>query len=99
MDCVPEKLARSLREFGQAHVLAWWDELSSASRAGLVKQLERLNLRELRELYERRDEKANLPPLEAIAPLPRPDDDRRQQMRLRPLGEEAFGRGAVAFLV
>jgi UDP-N-acetylglucosamine/UDP-N-acetylgalactosamine diphosphorylase len=99
MDQIPSDLARALRDFGQEHVLAAWDTLAPQRRKTLVDDLRRLNLGELRDLYQRRDEKINLPPLEAIAPLPRPDDDPREQARLRPLGEDAFRQGAVAFLV
>lgn len=99
MDHVPDGLARTLRDFAQEHVLGGWDQLSVDSRKALVAQLERLNLAELRELYARRDEKINLPPLESIAPLPRPDDDPSKRAKFREIGEEAFRRGAVAFLV
>jgi UDP-N-acetylglucosamine/UDP-N-acetylgalactosamine diphosphorylase len=99
MDHVPHELAKSLREYGQEHVLDAWDQLSAKSRKQLVEHLDRLNLGELRDLYARRDEKINLPPMEAITPLPRPDDAPDHRAKFRPLGEAAFREGKVAFLV
>lgn len=99
MDQPPPTLLRSLREQGQEKTLAWWNDLTPAQRTVLVAQLESLNLRELTELYKRRDERISLPPLEALAPLPRLGDDLSLQPRWRELGDHGFRRGEVAFLV
>lgn len=99
MDHPPQELTKSLRDHDQEHTLAWWNHLPVAQRRSLLEQLQGLNLQELRDLYNRRDEKLLLPPLEAIAPLPRPDDNPAQLSHVRALGESAFRTGSVAFLI
>jgi UDP-N-acetylglucosamine/UDP-N-acetylgalactosamine diphosphorylase len=97
MDRVPEKLERVLREHDQQHVLDSWNDLTAEQRKTLVRHLERLDLGELRTLFERRHEKTSVPPTESIAPLPRPAEGHDAELRQR--GLEAFERGEVAFLI
>ena len=97
MDRVPEPLERLLAQHGQQHALDGWHELDAASRRACVHALERLDLEELRTLYERRHEKTTLPPAESIAPLPRPAEGHDAELRRR--GIEAFERGEIAFLI
>jgi UDP-N-acetylglucosamine/UDP-N-acetylgalactosamine diphosphorylase len=95
---VPDVLRDRLRRFGQEHVLRWWPELADAERDALIAQLQWLDLGQLLQLYAHRDETFQLPPVEAIAPVPvaqlHPGDRATHQ-----LGEEALRRGAVAALV
>ena len=97
MDRVPEAIDRLLKQHGQEHVLAGWHELDPDRRRACVRELERLDLGELRTLYERRHEKTTLPPAESIAPLPRPAEGLDADLRCR--GVEAFERGEIAFLI
>jgi UDP-N-acetylglucosamine/UDP-N-acetylgalactosamine diphosphorylase len=86
-----------LRQHGQEHVLAGWDALDAERRRTFVAELERLDLGELRTLFERRHEKSTLPPAESIAPLPRPAEG--SDAELRRGGIESFERGEIAFLI
>src|SRR4051812_15149885 len=88
MDRIPDTLERRLREHGQEHVLAGWNELDAERRRAFVGELERLDLPELMTLYDRRHEKTNLPTTESIAPLPRPAEGHDAELRER--GLEAF---------
>jgi UDP-N-acetylglucosamine/UDP-N-acetylgalactosamine diphosphorylase len=98
MVSVPEDLRQRLREYGQEHVLAFWDRLGDDERRGLLEQLREIDLPLLRRLYARRDEVYTPPPLHHIAPVPViPVSARDPQTRRR--GEEALRRGEVAVLL
>src|SRR5262245_18813162 len=47
----PNDLRQRLRQYGQEHVLAWWDRLGEDERRGLVAQLNALDLDELAALF------------------------------------------------
>jgi UDP-N-acetylglucosamine/UDP-N-acetylgalactosamine diphosphorylase len=98
MIAVPDDLRPRLWAHGQEHVLAGWDRLSDEERHGLLDQLRGLDLKQLRELYARRDHSFAVPPPERIQPVPviRPDADAAEARRL---GEEALRRGEVAVLL
>ena len=70
MLAVPSDLQHRLQKYHQEHVLAWWDELSDAERAGLLDQWKALDLEELRSLYAQREHRARLPAFERIQPIP-----------------------------
>ncbi|HXG09108.1 MAG TPA: UDPGP type 1 family protein [Gemmataceae bacterium] len=95
---VPDDLRQRLRDYGQEHVLAWWDQLTDAERRGLLDQLRSIDLDQLRRLYEQRGETFALPAPERIAPVPvvQLGGDTRAAKRR---GEEALRRGEVAALV
>ena len=97
MDSVPESLDLRLRQHGQQHVLDGCDKLDADRRRDFYRALHRLNLEELRGLYERRHEKTTLPAAESIAPLPRPAEGHDADLRKR--GIEAYERGEIAFLI
>jgi UDP-N-acetylglucosamine/UDP-N-acetylgalactosamine diphosphorylase len=97
MDAVPESLDLRLRKYGQEHVLDGWADLDADRRRAFVRELESLDLGELRTLYERRHEKTTLPAAESIAPLPRPAEGHDADLRQR--GTLAFERGEIAFLI
>jgi len=98
MIAVPDDLRQRLQKYGQEHVLAGWDRLSDEERRGLFDQLRRLDLRQLRELYARRDHSFAVPPPERIRPVPViPADADAAEARRQ--GEEALRRGEVAVLL
>jgi UDP-N-acetylglucosamine/UDP-N-acetylgalactosamine diphosphorylase len=98
MTAVPDDLRQRLQTHGQEHVLAGWDRLSDEERRGLFDQLRRLDLRQLRELYARRDHSFAVPPPERIRPVPViPADADAAEARRQ--GEEALRRGEVAVLL
>jgi UDP-N-acetylglucosamine/UDP-N-acetylgalactosamine diphosphorylase len=98
MVTVPDDLRRRLKQFGQEHVLAWWDHLDDSQRGELLGQLRSLDLEELQRLYAQRDEAFALPAAERIQPVPvvRIGGIDPQTRRL---GEESLRRGEVAALV
>jgi UDP-N-acetylglucosamine/UDP-N-acetylgalactosamine diphosphorylase len=98
MITVPEDLRQRLRQHGQEHVLAWWDELNDQERQGLLGQLQGLDLDQLQSLYADRDRISAAPSQDQIAPVPVARLDSHDR-RLRELGESALRRGEVAALV
>src|SRR5438094_607290 len=95
---VPNDLRLRLTQFGQDHVLAFWDRLNDAERREFTAQLQALDLEELSHLYARRDDQQALPSAEHIEPIARagvePHDD-----RLSKLADKAYRAGEVAVLV
>jgi UDP-N-acetylglucosamine/UDP-N-acetylgalactosamine diphosphorylase len=98
MVTVPGDLRQRLRDFGQEHVLAWWDELNDTERNRLLDQLRGIDLDLLRRLYARRDQGFALPAAERIRPIPVARLDPADRAT-RAVGEEALRRGEVAALV
>jgi UDP-N-acetylglucosamine/UDP-N-acetylgalactosamine diphosphorylase len=99
MVSVPDDLRQRLRQYGQEHVLAFWDRLDDEMRRGLLSQLQALDLDLLRRLYARRDEEEAVPPAERIEPVPVIGRHTPQDAERRRLGEEALRQGEVAALV
>lgn len=89
-------LRQKLERHGHEHLL---DLLVQEAFAELARELERINLEELAELYQRRHQKDVLPERERIAALPKPALDQAQREEFRRRGEQAFRRGEVAFLL
>jgi UDP-N-acetylglucosamine/UDP-N-acetylgalactosamine diphosphorylase len=96
---VPPDLHHRLREYGQEHVLAWWDRLSISDRQLLVRQLETIDFEELTRLHKQRDDKAGKVDPSRIAPLPETVHDEARLAQLGARGEAAYRAGEVAFLV
>jgi UDP-N-acetylglucosamine/UDP-N-acetylgalactosamine diphosphorylase len=98
MPTVPTDLRELLRQHGQEHVLAAWDRLAEPERRELLDQLQRLDLAQLRRLYEQRDRTDAVPPPGRIQPPPvvRLDVEAQEARRL---GESALKQGEVAVLV
>lgn len=99
MVSTPDDLRQRLKQHGQEHVLAWWDELDDAGRRELLAQVQALDLDELKRLYDKRDHAYEVPTaeqIEAVPVIPRggPEDGERRRQ-----GEEALRRGEVAVLV
>jgi UDP-N-acetylglucosamine/UDP-N-acetylgalactosamine diphosphorylase len=98
MVTVPADLRQRLRDHGQEHVLAWWDQLSDAERTGLLEQLRGLDLEQLRKLYARREQGFPVPSADRIRPVPIARLDPADRAK-RQLGEDALRRGEVAVLL
>src|SRR5438128_1438935 len=98
MAIVPKDLRDRLRQFGQEHVLAWWDRLTDKEQQELLDQLRAIDLQQLQQLYAERDRIFTLPAPEQISPVPvvRLDE---QYEDIRQRGQEALRRGEVAALV
>jgi UDP-N-acetylglucosamine/UDP-N-acetylgalactosamine diphosphorylase len=96
---VPDDLRKLLEQHQQAHVLQWWDQGTDAQRQQLLAQLRRLNLSQLRALYQRRETVYQLPRPEAIQPVPVIPAGAPSNPQARQRGEEALRRGEVAALV
>ncbi len=99
MNSVPDDLLAKFRSHGQEHVLTWWDDMQADQRRLLVEQLGRINLAELKTLFNQKNDKAHLPAEDRIASLPRPREDAGERRQFSERGEEALRQGAVAFLV
>ena len=97
MVTMPPDLRERLQRHGQEHILAWWERFDDAQRGNLPRELESINLEELRSLYARRDKKDALPERQRIAPLPHPKIEVGDEI-LGP-GEDAVFDGTVAYLV
>jgi UDP-N-acetylglucosamine/UDP-N-acetylgalactosamine diphosphorylase len=98
MVTVPNDLRERLRQYGQEHVLRWWDRLNDRERQELLDQLRAIDLEQLQQLYARRDTRFVAPGGERIKPVPvvQPDPGDHTARRR---GEEALERGEVAALV
>jgi UDP-N-acetylglucosamine/UDP-N-acetylgalactosamine diphosphorylase len=99
MVSVPNELRQRLTQYGQEHVLTWWDELTDTQRRGLLDQLQAVDLEQLRSLYAQRNEKSVLPTPDRITPLPRVHVSAADADQYRRMGEEALRKGEVAVLM
>jgi UDP-N-acetylglucosamine/UDP-N-acetylgalactosamine diphosphorylase len=96
MTSAPPDLTHRLKSHHQHHVLTGWDALSPAERTTLVEQLAGLDLAELEQLYQRRNEPhAVLPPRDRIQPL----TVEPRSVEAVAVGEAALRAGQVAVLV
>ncbi len=95
---VPDDLHPRLHQFGQEHLLAFWDRLTDAERGELLDQLRRLDLSQLRGLYDNRDHSFVVPTADQIHPVPVIPLD-AEASKARDLGEESLRRGEVAVLL
>lgn len=97
MSTHPSQLRDHLRQHGQEHVLAWWDDLTPSERQSLLNHLHALELDQLRRLYEQRANTCAVPDAHRIQPAPmiRLDGDTESARRL---GEELLSGGKVAVL-
>lgn len=97
MPPVSDDLRHHLRQFGQEHLLAWWDQLDDAQQSALLDQIRALDLEQLGRLYAARDETFAVPARERIQPVPaaRAESDPQD----RALGEAALRCGEVAALM
>jgi UDP-N-acetylglucosamine/UDP-N-acetylgalactosamine diphosphorylase len=98
MTTVPDDLRDRLREQGQEHVLAGWDQLEEKQRSDLLAQLAALDLDHLRQLFDNREQGFPVPRLDRIEPVPVIGPE-AATAEVRRVGEEALRRGEVAVLV
>jgi len=95
---IADDLRQRLRDHDQHHVLTFWEQLADHERQHLAEQLHGIDLGQLRQLYEKRDQSFALPSADQIKPLPiieRHQDASAARQR----GREALDRGEVAVLV
>jgi len=95
-----ERLLESLRPRGQEHVFRWWNDLDTAGRAGLLDQVEALDLELLDRLRDLLDAPRRAMPPGCRPPsyVPLPPDPARHRLiaSARAAGEQALRRGEVA---
>jgi UDP-N-acetylglucosamine/UDP-N-acetylgalactosamine diphosphorylase len=96
---VPDDLRQKLRDHGQEHVLAWWDQLDDAGRRTLLDQVRGLDLGLLKRLYADRDSSFRVPSPERIVPAPVIPHDSPDNAARRRLGEECLRRGEAAVIL
>lgn len=96
---ISQELRQRLERHGQTHLIDVASRMDHAARANLLRDLERIDFTELRALYERREQKDDLPERSRIRPLPNPTIDDAEQKAFQTRGERAFFNGEVAFLI
>lgn len=96
---IPDDLRQRLKQHDQKHLLAVIDRLNSVEQANLVRELEHIELAELRALHARRHQKDVLPERARVEPLPYPTIDEMERENLEYLGTDAFEDGRIAYLV
>jgi UDP-N-acetylglucosamine/UDP-N-acetylgalactosamine diphosphorylase len=98
MMTLPTEMEQALRRHGQEHVLAGWLRLTDDERRALIAQLRGIDLEQLRQLYEHRDQTFTLPAPETITPC---EVIRLEQggPEVKRQGEAALKLGEVAALV
>lgn len=55
-----DQLLATLKPFGQEHLLAFWDQLDAEERQSLSRQIASIDFAQIRQLYEARDQQADL---------------------------------------
>ena len=105
----PERLVETLEEFGQSHVLKWWDELTGDQKAGFADQLNAVDFAELQALS--RGAKAETPtesPAQKakratspsqIVRLPQSADDKTKWQQAEQKGWELIAGGKVGAIL
>ena len=96
---IPDELRQRLRQHGQEHLLDAFEKLHEAERGALLRDLERLDLAELRALHGKREQKDTLPARDRIEPLPQPIIKEEDREAFEVAGEGAIADGKVAYLV
>jgi UDP-N-acetylglucosamine/UDP-N-acetylgalactosamine diphosphorylase len=94
----PEGVLQRLRQYGQDHVLRWWDDLTEPERAELLEQVEALDLEQLQQLYAQKDRAFELPSPERIQPVRVARASERDGEVTRH-GDASLVRGEVAVLI
>lgn len=96
---ISDELRQRLKQHGQEHLLDALEKTSDADRANLVRELERLDLAELRALHGKREQKDALPERGRIEPLPRSAAEPTDEDVMENVGMDALKAGKVAYLV
>jgi UDP-N-acetylglucosamine/UDP-N-acetylgalactosamine diphosphorylase len=96
---ISDDLRQKLRTHGQEHLLEAMEALTESERTSLCRDLERIDLGELRALHGRREQKDALPERHRIEPLPHPKIDEAEREELENVGEAVIAEGRLAYLV
>jgi UDP-N-acetylglucosamine/UDP-N-acetylgalactosamine diphosphorylase len=99
-----ETLANRLTEFGQEHLLAFWDELTEEQRRGLAEQIAHIDFATIAELAPKQHEAADFAALAARAEPPPAvrlgsSDTRFPAADARAAAVDAFERGEVGAIL
>ncbi len=92
-DMTKEDAIRKLEQYGQEHVLAWWDELTGEQQASLLEQIDRTDLAVLENCKKR----GHTYPRGTFAPMKTmelPEIDARRE-EFAEVGREAIRQGKV----
>lgn len=93
-----EELKRKLEEYGQLHVLAFYDELNQEEQQKLLTQIEKINLRQMREIYEQTKEKPDFSKC-VIEPMDYIDKNKISETEYKEyenMGKKAIKEGKLA---
>jgi len=100
------EIRQKLRQFGQEHLLGFWDELDQAGREALLEQLSNVDFEQLQHYIERfTSSETHDPPIDHILPpevLPhKPADGQQAELyqRARQRGRQLLSQGKVAACV
>jgi UDP-N-acetylglucosamine/UDP-N-acetylgalactosamine diphosphorylase len=96
---IPDDLRQQLEQHDQQHLLAVMERLNDDERTNIIRELEHIELAELRKLHARREEKDVLPERQRIEPLPHPTIDEDDRDEYENVGVDAFEAGRIAYLV
>lgn len=93
-----------LREFGQVHVLRFWDELDPGGRKRLARQIGDVDLRLIQRLFEQRETKSDIHALAGRATTPpgfrlHDESPRFNREQARERGEAALRDGRMGALL
>lgn len=99
------ELIQKVHEFGQSHILRFWDELSAEQRKGLLYQIEQIDFELMEHLKtqflsapEKAAGKAELEPVEILKP-PETDSENDMYAKAQQIGETYLSQGKVATLL
>lgn len=100
------RVRAELKEHAQAHLLAFWPELSPQQRQSLLGQIRELDVSRIGDWVERLVKNKPEPPVEqkeftpahSYSPQPRTDAERRKYLEAIKLGERRIASGKVAAL-
>ena len=102
------QLHARLSQYGQSHLLQWWDELSETQRSGLLAQLESIDYSLIARLFSEREAGGGAsagelaaratPPTQLVA-LPKTAAEQELWRRATALGEEQLREGRVGAIL
>lgn len=107
----PAQITEQLKQYGQEHLLQWWDDLSDSQQQALVRQIENIDFALVDRLIAQRDEanSAGAGPSDdraerATGPqelvrLPETDEDRQREVEARKRGEALLAAGKVGAIL
>ncbi|MDP7640481.1 MAG: UDPGP type 1 family protein, partial [Candidatus Hydrogenedentes bacterium] len=103
MEAVHDAIRQKLEEFGQEHVLRFWDELDAGGRASLTAQLEGIDFPLVQRLVDTWGADSPPPePFETIEPvevIPLPSTDDPAALEALDAGETALRAGRVGLVL